>query len=185
MTHCTQWPPPAPSDLLTCIILAACSWVLSDPGHLHPVTPCTQWPPALCDPLTCMILAACSWVPSDISWQFISSNLSSFCSRASWAATPPGIYYMWHVSWENRPLRGWEHCYTWAVVVKMFLSTSTREVFFPNGCWMSGYFDTKFIAGVVIEPILHTFDDLKIAYFLTQKRFFRVTHVNYKESNAS
>ncbi len=77
-----------------------------------------------------------------------------------------------HVSPENRPLRGSEHCYTWAVMVKVLPSTSTSE-FFP------GYFDTKFNALGLIEPILHKFEDLKIANFLNPEEvYFLMTHVN-------
>ena len=34
-----------------------------------------------------------------------------------------------------------------------------------NSCRISGYFDTKFNVVALIEPILHKFEDLKIANF--------------------
>ncbi len=41
---------------------------------------------------------------------------------------------------------------------------------FLNGCRISGHFDTKSTAVVVTEPILHMFEDLKIAIFFQPRR---------------
>ena len=60
---------------------------------------------------------------------------------------------------KNRLLQGSEHCYTWAVLAKV-LSSTPHGSFFPNGGRISGYFDTKYTAVVLIEPILHNFEDL-------------------------
>ncbi len=80
-----------------------------------------------------------------------------------------------HVSRENRPLQGSEHCYLWAVIAKVLQIISIRDIFL-NGCWISAYFDTKFTAVVLIEPILHKFEDLKVAHFLNPKEvYFLVT----------
>ena len=63
-------------------------------------------------------------------------------------------------------------------MAKVLSSTSAREVFFLNGCRISGYFDTKFTAVVLIEPILHTFEDQKVAHFFNPEEVnFLVTRV--------
>ncbi len=50
--------------------------------------------------------------------------------------------------------------------------------FFLNDCRISGYLDTKFTAVVVIEPILHKFEDLKVVYFYNPEEvYFLVTRV--------
>ncbi len=50
---------------------------------------------------------------------------------------------------------------------------------FLDACRISGYFDTKFIAVVLVEPILCKFEDLKIANILNLKEvYFLVTRVN-------
>ena len=47
-----------------------------------------------------------------------------------------------------------------------------------NGCRFSGYFDTKFTAVAIIEPILHKFEDLKIVNFLNPEQvYFLMTRV--------
>ncbi len=50
--------------------------------------------------------------------------------------------------------------------------------FFLNGCRIPGYFDTKFTAVALIEPILYNFKDLKIANFLNPEQvYFLMTRV--------
>ncbi len=45
---------------------------------------------------------------------------------------------------------------------------------------ISAYFDTKFVAVVLVEPILHKFEDLKIADIFNLKEvYFLVTRVTY------
>ena len=51
-----------------------------------------------------------------------------------------------------------------------------------DGCQISGYFDTKFNALGLIEPILHKFEDLKIVNFLTPKRSIFLWHASYKNN---
>ncbi len=54
----------------------------------------------------------------------------------------------------------------------------SQKSFFLNGCWIPGYFDTKFIVVALIEPILYNFEDLKIANFLNPEQvYFFVTRV--------
>ncbi len=49
---------------------------------------------------------------------------------------------------------------------------------FLDVCRISGYFDTKFTAVVLIEPILHKFGELKNAKFLNPEEvYFLVTSV--------
>ncbi len=63
-------------------------------------------------------------------------------------------------------------------MVKVLSNTSTREVFNWIAAEISGYFDTKFNALGLIEPILHKFEDLKIANFLKPEEvYFLVTHI--------
>ncbi len=53
-----------------------------------------------------------------------------------------------------------------------------QRVYFMKDGWISGYFDTKYIAILWIEPILHNFEDQKIANFLNLEQvYFRVTLV--------
>ena len=53
-----------------------------------------------------------------------------------------------------------------------------QESFSLNSCRISGYFDTKFTAVGIIEPILHKFEDLKIINFLNPEQvYFLVAHV--------
>ncbi len=45
---------------------------------------------------------------------------------------------------------------------------------------ISGYFDTNFIAVVLVEPILHKYEDLKIANILNlEEVYFLVTRIRY------
>ena len=47
-----------------------------------------------------------------------------------------------------------------------------------DDCRVSGYFDTKFIAIVLLEPILRKFEDLKIANILNlEEVYFPVARV--------
>ncbi len=51
---------------------------------------------------------------------------------------------------------------------------------FLDDCQISGYFDTKFIAVVLVETILRKFEDLKIANILNlEEVYFLVTRVVY------
>ncbi len=86
--------------------------------------------------------------------------------KSNWERNILGGVVIWHVSWENRPLQGSEHCYTWAVMAKVLSSTSNQGISFLNGCRITCYFDIKFTAVVLIEPILQKFKDLKNAHFL-------------------
>ncbi len=46
---------------------------------------------------------------------------------------------------------------------------------------ISGYFDTRYVAILRIEQILHNFEDQKIANFLNLEQVnFRVTHSSYR-----
>ncbi len=42
------------------------------------------------------------------------------------------IEVIWHVSWENRPLRGSEHCYTWAVMVNLVICKTLEATLGSN-----------------------------------------------------
>ena len=60
----------------------------------------------------------------------------------------------------------------------------TQGSIFLDDCRISGYFDTKFIAVVLVEPILHKFEDLKIANILNlEEVYFLVTRVIYRLSD--
>ena len=49
---------------------------------------------------------------------------------------------------------------------------------FLDDYWISGYFDTKFTAAVLVEQILCKFEDLKIANILNiEEVYFLVTRV--------
>ena len=53
-------------------------------------------------------------------------------------------------------------------------------MFFLDDCLISGYFDTNFIAVVLVEPVLHKFEDLKIHNILNlEEVYFLVTRVIY------
>ena len=47
-----------------------------------------------------------------------------------------------------------------------------RGSFSLNGCQISGYFDTRFSAVAIIDPILHKFEDLKIVNFLNPEQVY-------------
>ncbi len=50
---------------------------------------------------------------------------------------------------------------------------------FLNDCQISCYFDTKYTAVVLIEPILHKFEDQKITnFFNPEEVYFLVTPVS-------
>ena len=57
---------------------------------------------------------------------------------------------------------------------------------FLDDCRIFGYFDTKFIAVALVEPILRKFEDLKIANILNlEEVYFRVTRVKSVDMSLS
>ncbi len=70
------------------------------------------------------------------------------------------ILTIWHVSRENRPLQGSEHCYTWTGMAKVLSSTSTREVSY----WMAVEF-------LVIISLINDLGRLWLAYTELQVDF--------------
>ncbi len=61
-------------------------------------------------------------------------------------------------------------------MVKVLSNISIIEVFL-NDCRISGYFDIKFPAVVLLESILQKFENLKVSIFNTKKVYFHVTCV--------
>ena len=60
-----------------------------------------------------------------------------------------------------------------------FKHINQRSIFLDD-CRISCYFDTKFIAVVLVEPISRKFEDLKIVNFLNlEEVYFLVTRVKY------
>ena len=63
--------------------------------------------------------------------------------------------------WENRPVQGSKHGSTYPIMVE-------EEELFPEDGRISGYFDTKYIAVLQIEQLLHNFNNQKNANFFNQ-----------------
>ena len=75
--------------------------------------------------------------------------------------------------WENRPVQGSKHGSTYPIMVE-------EEELFPEDGRISGYFDTKYIAVLQIEQLLHNFNNQKNANFFNLEQVnFRVTLVIY------